>query len=891
MINKTFFDDTDPQETLEWQESLNSLAREGGSERAAWLLRHMISQAQDQGYFHPYLHTSYVNTISPDKEEAIPGDLFMERRIRSIIRWNALAMVMRANKRDSGIGGHIATFASSATLYDVGHDYFFRGANDNFLGDMVFYQGHSSPGMYSRAFVEGRLNEAQLDSFRRETSPEGGLPSYPHPWGMPEFWQFPTVSMGLGPMQAVHQAHVMRYIESQELIPAQQRRVWAFLGDGEMDEPESLGALSLAGREKLDNLTFVVNCNLQRLDGPVRGNSKVIQELEGLFRGAGWNVIKVVWGRRWDSLLAKDTQGFLRRRMEECVDGEYQAFKQKGGAYTREHFFGKYPELAKMVEHLSDDEIANLNRGGHDPFKVYAAYHAAVNHKGQPTVILAKTVKGYGTGVGQAVNKTHQMKKLDMESLKAFRDRFDIPIKDAELADLPYYRPADDSPEMRYMNERREALGGGYLPWRRAKASESIKAPELSIFEPFLEKGSNEREASTTMVFVRMLTNLLKDKQVGPRVVPIIPDEARTFGLEGLFRQLAIYSPVGQKYKPEDADQMLFYNESSKGRILEEGLNEAGAMCSWMAAATSYSNHNVEMVPFYMYYSMFGYQRVGDFCWAAGDMQARGFLLGCTAGRTTLEGEGLQHTDGHSQILFSTIPNCVCYDPTYAYEVAVIVRDGLKRMLDEQQNVFYYMSLMNENYIHPVMPEGVEDGIIRGMYPLKKAAGKGKKKRVQLLGSGTILREVEAAAELLEADFGVKADVWSVTSFTELRREADQLDHAALLNPGSKRPKSWVETCLDDQPGPVIAATDYIKQLPDMIRPWVKAPYHVLGTDGFGRSDVRAKLRHFFEVDRYFVVLAALTELEKMGEVDVAVVKDAIKRYDIDPGKAYPPTH
>lgn len=890
-MENVFFHDKDPEETREWMEALESLIQESGAERASWLLHRVLDRAQEYDAFRAHLHTPYLNTISPDKGQAIPGDLFMERRIRSMVRWNAIAMVMRANRRDPGLGGHIATFASSATLYDVGHDYFFRGPNKDFLGDMVFYQGHSSPGMYARAFLEGRLNEQQLDNFRRETAPEGGLPSYPHPWGMTDFWQFPTVSMGLGPMQAVHQAHVMRYLEHQGVVPEQGRRVWAFIGDGEMDEPESLGGLSLAGREKLDNLTFVINCNLQRLDGPVRGNSKVIQELEGLFRGAGWNVIKVIWGRRWDSLLAKDHQGYLRRRMEECVDGEYQAFKKRGGAYTRKHFFGKYPELAAMVEDVSDEEIANLNRGGHDPFKVYAAYHAAVKHRGQPTVILAKTVKGYGIGLGQATNKTHQLKKLDTDSLKAFRDHFDVPIKDEDLPDLPYYRPEPDSAEMRYMESRREALGGGYLPSRRQQASQPLSAPPLSVFEPFLEKGSDGRDASTTMVFVRMLSQLLKDKQIGPRVVPIVPDEARSFGLDGLFRKLAIYSPVGQKYKPEDADQMLFYNESITGRILEEGLNEAGAMASWMAVATSYSNHDQPMIPFYMYYSMFGFQRVGDFCWAAGDMQARGFLLGCTAGRTTLEGEGLQHTDGHSHILFSTIPNCLCYDPAYAYEVAVIVQDGLKRMMEDQQSVFYYLTLMNENYAHPPMPKGAEEGIVRGMYQLKKAGGRGKKKRVQLLGSGTILREVEAAAELLEEDFGVKADVWSVTSFSQLRREADELDHTALLNPAQKRPTSWLEQCLDNQPGPVIAASDYIKQLPDMIRPWIKSPYYVLGTDGFGRSDVRAQLRHFFEVDRYFVVLAALSQLAKTGDIPTTDVKAAIKRYRISADKAYPATH
>lgn len=888
MTYQKLYDDNDPQETREWRNALDSLAREAGPERAAWLLKHLSNKGLQDGYYAPRLHTPYVNTIPPEREAAMPGDIFMERRIRSIIRWNALAMVMRANQEHPGIGGHIATFASSATLYDVGYNYFFRGATDDFLGDLVYFQGHSSPGIYARAFLEGRLTEDQLNNFRQEADGPGiGLTSYPHPWLMPDFWQFPTVSMGLGPMQAVYQAHVMRYLENQGLVSDQGRRVWAFLGDGEMDETESLGALALAGREKLDNLTFVLNCNLQRLDGPVRGNGKIIQEMEGVFRGAGWNVIKVIWGRRWDPLLAKDDKGLLRKRMEECVDGEYQTFKKKGGAYTREEFFGKYPELLEMVADLSDDEVYHLNRGGHDPFKVYAAYHEAVHHKGQPTVILAKTVKGYGTGIGEATNKTHQLKKLDLESLKAFRDRFDLPFTDDQLDDLPYYKPAKDSPEIRYLMKTRETLGG-FLPWRRQQASESLKAPDLSVFEPFISEGSNDRPISTTMAFVRLLSGLLKDDQIGPRIVPIVPDEARTFGMEGLFRQLAIYSSVGQKYKPEDAGQMMFYKEGKEGRILEEGINEAGSMTAWMAAATSYSNHDLELVPFYLYYSMFGYQRVGDFVWAAGDMQARGFLLGGTSGRTTLLGEGLQHQDGHNQVLFSVVPNCVSYDPTYAYEIAVIVRDGLRRMLDEQENVFYYLSIMNENYVHKPLPKGTEEGIIRGLYQLKKGT-KNRKKRVQLLGSGTILREVEAAADLLEKDYNIAADVWSATSFTELRRDADKQDHWAILHPDKKRKPSWVETCLDGQKGPVVAATDYIKTYADQIRPWVKSPYRVLGTDGYGRSDTREKLRHFFEVNRYFIVVAALYELAQQGEVTKKTVAQAIKTYGIDPNKGYPP--
>ncbi|MGB1922024.1 MAG: pyruvate dehydrogenase (acetyl-transferring), homodimeric type, partial [Alcanivorax sp.] len=822
-------------------------------------------------------------------EVPIPSDIFMERRVRSLVRWNALATVMRANMNDDELGGHIASFASSATLYDVGFNHFFRAPSDKNEGDLVFFQGHSAPGVYARAYLEGRISEEQLDNFRREVDGKG-LSSYPHPWLMPDFWQFPTVSMGLGPIQAIYQAHIMKYLQNRELIQKDDRKVWAFLGDGEMDEPESLGALALAGREKLDNLIFVVNCNLQRLDGPVRGNGKIIQELEGVFRGAGWNVIKVVWGRLWDPLLERDNQGLLRRRMEECVDGEYQAYKKNGGAYTREHFFGEYPELKKLVEHMSDDEVYRLNRGGHDPFKVYAAYHAAVNHTGRPTVILAKTVKGYATGAGEAVNKTHQMKKLDLESLKEFRDRFDMPFTDEQLKDVPYYRPDADSPEMRFMKEQRDQLGG-YMPVRRQQASQALTLPGLDIFANFLE-GSGDREISTTMAFVRMMSALIKDKQIGERVVPIVPDEARTFGMEGLFRQLGIYSSGGQKYEPEDAGQVMYYREDKKGRILEEGINEAGAMSGWLAAATSYSVHDFTLIPFYIYYSMFGFQRVGDLCWAAGDSQARGFLLGATAGRTTLNGEGLQHQDGHSHILASTVPNCVSYDPTYSYELAVILHDGLKRMYEDNEKVFYYLTLMNENYVHGAMPEGAEEGIRRGMYLLREGKGKTKKSpRVQLLGCGTILREVEAAAELLRDDFGVAADVWSVTSFNELRREGLRLDRDDILHPDQERETTWVEKCLDGREGPVIASTDYMRAFADQIRPWVHAPYTVLGTDGFGRSDSRQKLRHFFEVDRYFVVLAALNALRKAGKVDVATVKQAIEKYGIDTDKPYPVMH
>jgi len=769
MQKRSFFDDVDPAETREWLEALESVVEREGPERAAWLLDAITNEAQEQGVYRTHLNTPYLNTIPPKDEAAIPGDMFMERRIRSLVRWNALATVMRANMdNDDELGGHIASFASSATLYDVGFNHFFRAPSDENEGDLVFFQGHSAPGVYARAYLEGRISEEQLDNFRREVDGKG-LSSYPHPWLMPDFWQFPTVSMGLGPIQAIYQAHIMKYLQNRELIQQDNRKVWAFLGDGEMDEPESLGALALAGREKLDNLVFVVNCNLQRLDGPVRGNGKIIQELEGVFRGAGWNVIKVVWGRLWDPLLEKDSEGLLRRRMEECVDGEYQAYKKNGGAYTREHFFGDNPELKKLVEHMSDEDVYRLNRGGHDPFKVYAAYHAAVNHTGRPTVILAKTVKGYATGAGEAVNKTHQMKKLDLESLKDFRDRFDMPFTDEQLEDVPYYRPADDSPELRYMKEQRDKLGG-YMPVRRQKASQQLTIPGLDVFANFLE-GSGDREISTTMAFVRMMSTLIKDKQIGERVVPIVPDEARTFGMEGLFRQLGIYSSGGQKYEPEDAGQVMYYREDKKGRILEEGINEAGAMSGWLAAATSYSVHDFALIPFYIYYSMFGFQRVGDLAWAAGDSQARGFLLGATAGRTTLNGEGLQHQDGHSHILAGTVPNCVSYDPTYSYELAVIIQDGLRRMYEDNEKVFYYLTLMNENYVHGAMPEGAEEGIRKGMYLLREGKPKTRKApRVQLLGSGTILREVEAAAELLREDFGVAADVWSVTSFNELRR-------------------------------------------------------------------------------------------------------------------------
>lgn len=876
-----FYADEDATETHEWLAALNSVLHHKGPERATWLLNRLTDMAREQGLYRSHLNTPYINTIKTRDEPHYPGDIFMERRIRSLVRWNAMAMVMRANQNDDELGGHIASFASSATLYDVGMNHFFRAATEEHEGDLVYYQGHSAPGIYAWAFLEGRLTEEQLENFRREVSGKG-ISSYPHPWLMPDFWQFPTVSMGLGPIQAIYQANIMKYLTHRGLIPENDRKVWAFLGDGEMDEPESMGALSLAGREGLDNLIFVVNCNLQRLDGPVRGNGKIIQELEGLFRGAGWHVIKVIWGGLWDPLLERDTQGLLRKRMEECVDGEYQAYKNKGGAYTREHFFGKYPELAEMVQHMSDDEIYALNRGGHDPQKVYAAYQAAVNHKGQPTVILAKTVKGYGTSEGEAANRTHQMKSLDLESLKYFRDRFNMPFTDEELQQLPFYKPDEDSPEMRYVAQRRQALGGS-IPNRRTH-SYPLEVPELRFFSTYLE-GSGERALSTTMGFVRMLAALVRHEGIGERVVPIVPDEARTFGMDGLFRQLGIYSSKGQKYEPEDAGQVMYYREDKKGQILEEGINEAGAMSAWMAAATSYSHHNYPLIPFYIYYSMFGFQRVGDLAWAAGDIRARGFLLGGTSGRTTLNGEGLQHQDGHSHILSSTIPNCLSYDPTYNYEVAVILQEGMRRMYQEQEDIFYYITLLNENYPHRPMPEGAEEGILRGLYQLAPAPSEEAELKVHLLGSGAILREVEAAAHMLYEDFGVAATLWSAPSFTQLRREGLAAERWNRLHPESPSRVSWVEQHLGQVEAPIVAATDYMKSYADQIRPFVASPYVVLGTDGFGRSDTRAKLREFFEVDRRFVVVAALSALAEQGKVSPTQVAQAIQRYGIDPDK------
>ena len=878
-------EDQDPIETREWLEALDSVLKNGGSERATYLLEELSKHAIETGMQLPTaITTPFRNTIAPADEKALPGDLFMERRIRSLVRWNALAMVMRANDNDEGLGGHISSFSSSATLYDIGFNHFFRGTEGGHPGDLVFYQGHSAPGMYARSYLEGRFTEEQLDNFRREVD-GAGLSSYPHPWLMPDYWQFPTVSMGLGPIQAIYQAHVMKYQSSRGLLDHQDRNVWCFMGDGESDEPESLGAIAMARREKLGNLIFVINCNLQRLDGPVRGNGKIIQELEGVFRGAGWDVKKVIWGRKWDPLLENDDTGLLQQRMDEVCDGELQNYKYNGGAYTREHFFGKYPELLDLVADLSDDDIMYLNRGGHDPYKVYAAYAEAVAQNEKPTVILAMTVKGYGTGeAGEANNETHSLKKLDLESLKAFRDRFAIPISDAELEEVPYYRPAPDSPEMRYMRQRREELGG-LIPARRQEL-EHLEAPGIESFASQL-KGSGKREISTTMAFVRMLSSLVKDKAIGERVVPIVPDEARTFGMEGMFRQLGIYSSMGQQYTPHDSGQIMFYKEDKQGQILEEGINEAGAFSAWLAAATSYSTSGYAMVPFYIYYSMFGFQRIGDLAWAAGDSQARGFLIGATAGRTTLNGEGLQHQDGHSHLAASTMPNCVSYDPAYAYELAVIIQDGLRRMYAEGENKFYYITTMNENYVQPEMPPGVEEGIIKGMYCLKRSPRK-EGLRVQLMGGGTILREVEAAAEILESDYNVASDIWSLTSVNELQREGKAKVRWNMMHPEEAPQVPYVTELLEQADGPVIAATDYMKSYVDQIREFVPGQLSVLGTDGFGRSDTRSKLRKFFEVSREYVVLASLKALADEGQIEPSVVSDAMRNLGIPADKLDP---
>ena len=879
-----FFPDHDIQETQEWLESLNSVIEAHGTERAHFLIEMMIDQARRSGSNLPYnATTAYVNTIPTHLQQRHPGNPDMERRIRALIRWNAVMTVLRANMKSPGIGGHIASFQSSATLYDVGFNHFFRAANDKFDGDLIYFQGHSSPGIYARAFLEGRISEEQLDNFRMETG-GNGLSSYPHPWLMPDFWQFPTVSMGLGPIMGIYQARFLKYLHNRGIADTSDRKVWVFCGDGEMDEPESQGAISLAAREKLDNLIFVVNCNLQRLDGPVRGNGKIIQELESNFRGSGWNVLKVIWGSYWDPLFAMDKEGFLKKRMEECVDGEFQNFKAKGGAYTREHFFGKYPELKEMVAAMSDSDIWRLNRGGHDPHKVFAAYAAAVAHKDQPSIVLAKTVKGYGMGdAGEGQNITHQQKSMDIASLKAFRSRFDLPISDQEVESLSYYKPAKGSPELQYMMERRQKLGG-FVPTRRRKGNQ-LTVPKMDAFSN-MTVSTGDREISTTMAFVRILSTLLRDKELGKYIVPIVPDEARTFGMEGMFRQLGIYSSVGQLYEPQDSDQVMFYKEQKDGQILEEGITEAGSFSSWIASATSYTHTGIQTIPFYIFYSMFGFQRIGDLAWAAGDSRARGFLLGATAGRTTLNGEGLQHEDGHSHLQSATIPNCVSYDPCFAYELAVIIQQGLKRMIENQEDIYYYITVMNENYHHPDMPKGIEQGIIDGIYSFSTSKVKGPK--VQLMGSGVILREVIAAANMLEKDFNIAADVYSVTSFTELRRNALDVERWNRINPDKKERNAIIQNVIQDRESPIIASTDYMKSYPEQIARFLTNPFIALGTDGYGRSDSREALRSFFEVDRYHVVIAALKSLVDSKQIDKTVLISAIKKFKIDGQKPNP---
>ena len=884
--------DIDPVETEEWLEAMDALVRHSGKERATYVFLEVAKRLYEKQIELPTaITTPFRNTIHFTEERRMPGDLFMERRIRSLVRWNALAMVMKANKKDEGLGGHIATFSSAATLYDVGYNHFFRGNEflradgKKQLGDLIYYQGHSAPGMYARSYLEGILNEQHLDNFRREVDGHG-LSSYPHPWLMPDYWQFPTVSMGLGPIQAIYQAHVMKYQQKRGIVDHGDRKVWAFLGDGECDEPESLGSIALAGREKLDNLIFVVNCNLQRLDGPVRGNGKIIQELEGVFRGAGWNVIKVIWGRLWDPLLERDKTGLLQKRMDEVCDGELQNCKANGGAYTREHFFGKCPELLELVKDLSDKDIMYLNRGGHDPYKVYAAYNRAVNHVGQPTVILAMTVKGYGLGAaGEAANDTHSVKKLDVDSLKKFRDRFDIPIPEDKLEELPYYRPAPDSPEMKYMREKRDKLGGS-IPVR-LRMGEPLTVPALPAFDAQLQS-SGDRAISTTMSFVRILSALVKDKAIGSRVVPIVPDEARTFGMEGMFRQLGIYSSVGQKYSPVDAGQIMYYKESEQGQILEEGINEAGAFSAWLACATSYSTHQYPMIPFYIFYSMFGFQRIGDLAWAAGDSQARGFLIGATAGRTTLNGEGLQHQDGHSLVLSSTVPTCHSYDPAYSYEIAVIVQDGIRRMYEMGDSRFYYLTAYNENYAQPKMPDGVQEGILKGLYRFQPASN--GPAQVQLFGSGTILNEVLAAQKLLAEKYGVGADVWSATSYNELRRDALEVERWNRLHPSEPARTPYLLEALKGVNEPIIAASDFMKIVPDQIAPWLPGRLVSLGTDGFGRSENREHLRKHFENDAASIAAAALSRLARDGKFDAAKAAAAIAELGIDPDSADPVT-
>ncbi len=888
--------DVDKLETREWTDALSAVIREEGPQRAHFLLEQLLEHARESSIDMPFsANTGYVNTIEPEQEQRSPGNLEIERRLRAYMRWNAMAMVVKANRHhpeDGGdLGGHIGSFASLASLFGAGFNHFWHAESENHGGDCIYIQGHVSPGVYARAYLEGRLSEEQLLHFRQEVDGKG-LSSYPHPKLMPEFWQFPTVSMGLGPLMAIYQARFLKYLEARGIAKTANRKVWVFCGDGEMDEVESLGAIGLAARENLDNLIFVINCNLQRLDGPVRGNGKIIQELEGEFRGSGWNVIKLLWGSGWDPLLARDHDGALRQLMMDTLDGDYQAMKANDGAYVRKNFFGRDPRTAALVEHMSDDEIFNLRRGGHDSNKVYAAYHAAVNHTGQPTVLLIKTVKGFGMGkAGEGKNNVHQTKKLTDDDVRYFRDRFGIPIPDSQLKDLPFYKPADDTPEMRYLHERRKALGG-YLPHRRVRADESFTVPALDTFKSVIEPTAQGREISTTQAYVRFLTQLLRDQALGPRVVPILVDEARTFGMEGLFRQVGIYNPAGQQYTPVDKDQVMYYKEDVKGQILQEGINEAGGMASWIAAATSYSTSNRIMIPFYVYYSMFGFQRVGDLAWAAGDMQARGFLLGGTSGRTTLNGEGLQHEDGHSHILAGTIPNCISYDPTFAHEVGVILHHGLKRMVEKQDNVFYYLTLLNENYAMPGLKAGTEEQIIKGMYLLEpgQAIKKGKAPRVNLLGSGTILRESLAAQTLLALDWGVSADVWSCPSFNELGRDGQDCERYNLLHPQEQPRVPFVTQQLEGHEGPVIASTDYMKAYAEQIRPFIPKgrSYKVLGTDGFGRSDFRSRLREHFEINRHYIVVAALKALSDDGALPVAKVTEAIEKYKLRTDKVNP---
>ena len=878
-------DDIDPAETQEWLDSLRAVVKADGSSRAGYLLKKVIDEAYTQGLTLPDTRTTpYINTIPASADIRSPGDQNLERKIRAYIRWNAAAMVVKANKKNPELGGHIGTFASAATLYDVGMNHFWRAKNNKFGGDLVYFQGHSAPGMYARAFLEGRITEKQLDKFRQEVE-KGGLSSYPHPWLMPKFWQFPTVSMGLGPMMAIYQARFTKYLINRGLLKDQDRKIWCHLGDGEMDEPESFGAVGLAAREKLDNLIFVINCNLQRLDGPVRGNGKIIQELEGRFRGSGWNVIKVIWGSYWDQLLSKDKTGLLVKRMTEAVDGEYQAFKAKGGSYVREKFFGKYPELKDLVANMTDADIWKLNRGGHDPHKVYSAYHAAVRCKGKPTVIIAKTIKGYGMGKsGESINTTHQQKKLDEEDLLFYRDRFNVPLTDKQVKNIEYYKPAENSPEIKYLKDCRVKLGG-HIP-ERTTFAKPVKTPPQDIFESFM-KSTGDKEMSTTMALVRMLANLLRDKNVAPRLVPIIADEARTFGMEGFFQKIGIYAHEGQKYEPVDSEQLSSYREDRSGQVLQEGITEAGAMSSWIAAGTSYTNHDLEMIPIYLFYSMFGFQRIGDLAWAAADSQTRGFLIGATSGKTTLAGEGLQHQDGHSLLLASAIPNCISYDPTFSYEMAVIFRDGLKRMHEKKENIYYYITAMNENYTHPEKPAGSDQGILKGMYLFKNYKGKGKAK-VQMLGSGSILREVIKAAETLSKDYGVDCNVWSATSFNELKKDGMEVERRNLLNPKEKPKKSYVQKCLDSQEGIIFAASDYIRSHTDQIRPYLNKPFYTLGTDGFGRSDTRKELRKFFEVDKKHIVTYTLSALAKEQLMASEHAEKAIKKYNIDQTKVFP---